>query len=316
MVFMGPYILRRLLLLIPVLIAISIVSFSLIHLAPGDPALVILRAQGSQRITPEALAQVRLEMGLNDPAPMQYLRWLGRTLQLDLGTSVRTGTPVAELIFSRLPATILLSIASFLLVAIIALPVGIMSAIKQHSFIDHAGRLFAFLGASLPSFWLALLFILLFAVKLGWLPALGYGSTKHLILPALTLSLGIAPTYARLLRANMIEVLNQPYITTARAKGVMERSVIFSHALRNSLIPFVTVLGVSFAHLLGGAVVVETIFAWPGVGKLVVDAILTRDFPIVQAFVLIAAALFVLANLAVDLSYRFLDPHIRLEGSN
>lgn len=316
MVFMGPYILRRLLLLIPVLIAISIVSFSLIHLAPGDPALVILRAQGSQRITPEALAQVRLEMGLNDPAPMQYLRWLGRTLQLDLGTSVRTGTPVAELIFSRLPATILLSIASFLLAAIIALPVGIMAAIKQHSFIDHAGRLFAFLGASLPSFWLALLFILLFAVKLGWLPALGYGSTKHLILPALTLSLGIAPTYARLLRANMIEVLNQPYITTARAKGVMERSVIFSHALRNSLIPFVTVLGVSFAHLLGGAVVVETIFAWPGVGKLVVDAILTRDFPIVQAFVLIAAALFVLANLAVDLSYRFLDPRIRLEGSN
>lgn len=316
MVFMGPYILRRLLLLIPVLIAISIVSFSLIHLAPGDPALVILRAQGSQRITPEALAQVRLEMGLNDPAPMQYLRWLGRTLQLDLGTSVRTGTPVAELIFSRLPATILLSIASFLLAAIIALPVGIMSAIKQYSLIDHAGRLFAFLGASLPSFWLALLFILLFAVKLGWLPALGYGSTKHLILPALTLSLGIAPTYARLLRANMIEVLNQPYITTARAKGVMERSVIFSHALRNSLIPFVTVLGVSFAHLLGGAVVVETIFAWPGVGKLVVDAILTRDFPIVQAFVLIAAALFVLANLAVDLSYRFLDPRIRLEGSN
>lgn len=313
---MGPYILRRLLLLIPILIAISIVSFSLIHLAPGDPALVILRAQGSQRITPEALAQVRLEMGLNDPAPVQYLRWLGRTLQLDLGTSVRTGTPVAELIFSRLPATLWLSLASFLLAAIIAMPVGIAAAINQHSLIDHAGRVFAFLGASLPSFWLALLLILLFAVKLGWLPALGYGSPKHLILPALALSLGIAPTYARLLRANMVEVLNQPYITTARAKGVMERGVIFSHALRNSLIPFVTVLGVSFAHLLGGAVVVETIFAWPGVGKLVVDAILTRDFPIVQAFVLIAAALFVLANLAVDLSYRFLDPRIRLEGSH
>lgn len=223
---------------------------------------------------------------------------------------------MAELILSRLPASVQLTIASFLLAGIVALPIGIVTAIKQHSLIDHGGRVFAFLGASMPSFWLALLLILVFAVKLGWLPALGYGKTEHVVLPALTLSLGIAPTYARLLRASMVEVLNQPYIITARAKGVLERGVIFNHALRNALIPFVTVLGLSFAHLLGGAVVVETIFAWPGVGKLVVDAILTRDFPIVQAFVLLAAALFVLANLIVDLSYRLLDPRIRLEGSN
>ncbi len=313
---MGPYILRRLLLLIPILMAISIVSFGLIHLAPGDPALVILRSQGTQRISPEALEQVRTEMGLNDPAPVQYIRWLWQALQLDFGTSVRTGRPVAELLFSRLPATIRLSIASFLLAGIIALPVGIVTAIKQHSFLDHAGRVFAFLGASMPSFWLALLLILVFAVKLGWLPALGYGSKEHLVLPALALSLGIAPTYARLLRASMVEVLSQPYVITARAKGLVERVVIFQHAIRNALIPFVTVLGLSFAHLLAGAVVIETIFAWPGVGKLVVDAILNRDFPIVQAFVLIAAGLFVVANLVVDLSYRLLDPRIRLEGGN
>lgn len=292
------------------------VSFGLIHLAPGDPALVVLRAQGTQRITPENLEQVRREMGLNDPAPVQYGRWLWRVLQLDLGTSVRTGTPVAELLLARLPASIQLAFISFLLAGLIALPIGMVTAVKQRTLVDHVGRVFAFLGASMPSFWLALLLIFAFAVKLGWLPALGYGKTQHLVLPALTLSLGIAPTYARLLRASMVEVLNQPYITTARAKGVLERAVIIQHALRNALIPFVTVLGMSFAHLLSGAVVVETIFAWPGIGKLVVDAILSRDFPIVQAFVLLVAALFVLANLVVDLSYRFLDPRIRLEGSH
>ncbi len=291
------------------------VSFGLIHLAPGDPALVVLRAQGTQRITPENLEQVRREMGLNDPAPVQFGRWLWRVLQLDLGTSVRTGTPVAELLLARLPASIQLAFVSFLLAGLIALPIGIVTAVKQRTLVDHTGRVFAFLGASMPSFWLALLLIFAFAVKLGWLPALGYGKTQHLVLPALTLSLGIAPTYARLLRASMVEVLSQPYITTARAKGVLERAVIIQHALRNALIPFVTVLGMSFAHLLSGAVVVETIFAWPGIGKLVVDAILSRDFPIVQAFVLLVAALFVLANLVVDLSYRFLDPRIRLEGS-
>ena len=294
---MATYIVRRLLLLIPTLLAISLISFSLIHLAPGDPALVVLRAQGVQQISEENLAQTRQEMGLDDPFLVQFGRWLGRTLQLDLGTSVRTGSPVSELIFTRLPATIELTVVSLILALLIAVPVGIVTAVKQHSFIDHLGRVFAFLGASMPGFWLSLLLIFAFAVKLSWLPALGYGETRHLVLPALALSLGIAPTYARLLRSSMIEVLGQPYIMVARAKGVHEPVVVVHHALRNALIPFVTVFGISLAHLLSGAVVIETIFAWPGVGKLVVDAILTRDFPIVQAFVVIAAMLFVLINL-------------------
>lgn len=313
---MATYIVRRLLLLIPTLLAISLISFSLIHLAPGDPALVVLRAQGVQQISEENLAQTRQEMGLDDPFLVQFGRWLGRTLQLDLGTSVRTGSPVSELIFTRLPATIELTVVSLILALLIAVPVGIVTAVKQHSFIDHLGRVFAFLGASMPGFWLSLLLIFAFAVKLSWLPALGYGETRHLVLPALALSLGIAPTYARLLRSSMIEVLGQPYIMVARAKGVHEPVVVVHHALRNALIPFVTVFGISLAHLLSGAVVIETIFAWPGVGKLVVDAILTRDFPIVQAFVVIAAMLFVLINLLVDVSYRVLDPRIRLGERN
>ncbi len=302
--------------LIPILIVISLISFSLIHLAPGDPALVVLRAQGVQQVSQENLAQVRQEMGLDDPFLVQFGRWLVRTLQLDMGTSVRTGSPVSELIFSRLPATVQLTAVSLLMALLIALPVGMITAVKQHTYIDHAGRIFALIGASMPGFWLSLLLIFVFAVKLGWLPALGHGETKHLVLPALALSLGIAPTYARLLRSNMVEVLSQPYITAARAKGVKNQSIVIHHALRNALIPFVTVFGISLAHLLGGAVVIETIFAWPGVGKLVVDAILTRDFPIVQAFVVIAALLFVLINLLVDVSYRLLDPRIRLGESN
>ncbi len=313
---MATYIVRRLLLLIPTLLAISLISFSLIHLAPGDPALVVLRAQGVQQISEENLAQIRQEMGLDDPFLVQFGRWLGRTLQLDLGTSVRTGSPVSELIFTRLPATIELTVVSLILALLIAVPVGIVTAVKQHSLIDHLGRVFAFLGASMPGFWLSLLLIFAFAVKLSWLPALGYGEARHLVLPALALSLSIAPTYARLLRSSMIEVLGQPYIMVARAKGVHEPVVVVHHALRNALIPFVTVFGISLAHLLSGAVVIETIFAWPGVGKLVVDAILTRDFPIVQAFVVIAAMLFVLINLLVDVSYRLLDPRIRLGESN
>ena len=313
---MGPYIGRRLLLLIPILLGISIITFGLLHLAPGDPALVILRTEGVQQVTEENLAQVRQEMGLDDPIPVQFVRWLGRVIQFDFGISVRTRAPVSEQFRDRLPPTIQLTVVSILLAAVIAVPVGILTAVKQHSLFDHVGRLMAFLGASMPGFWLGLLLILVFAVKLGWLPAVGYGEPVNLVLPALTLSVHIAPTYARLLRASMIEVLGQPYITAARAKGVSVWGVVTHHALRNALIPFVTVFGISFAQILGGAVVVETIFAWPGIGQLVVGAILSRDFPVVQAFVLITATIFVVTNLVVDLSYRVLDPRIRLEGGS
>lgn len=309
---MISYIIQRMLLLVPTLIGISIISFSLIFLAPGDPALVVLRAQGVQAVNEENLEQMRRQMGLDKPVPLRYMNWLADVLRLDFGISVRSGTTVDELLFTRLPATAKLALTSIILALLIALPLGVVTAVKHGSVIDHAGRLFAFLGASMPSFWLSLLLILAFAVKLSWLPALGYGEPRHLLLPALTLSLGIAPTYARLLRASMIEVLSRPYVLFARAKGLTERIIVLRHALRNALIPFVTVFGMSVAHVLTGAVVVETIFAWPGVGKLVVDAILARDFPVVQAFVLLAATFFVLANLLVDLSYLVLDPRIRL----
>ncbi len=312
-VAIGIYILRRLVLLVPILLAISFISFSLIHLAPGDPAEVALRAMGAQ-LTQDAIQAMRTQLGLDDPFLVQYIRWLARVLRLDFGASVRTGTPVAELLLTRLPATIELATASFLLAVLLALPLGVVAAVRQHTPIDHISRVFALGGASMPGFWLALILIYLFAVKLDWLPALGRGDGRHLILPAVTLSMGIAPTYSRLLRASMCEVLSQPHILTARAKGLSNQAVILGHALRNALIPFVTVLGISFAHLLGGAVVVETIFSWPGIGKLAVDAILTRDFPVVQGFVLISALIFVVANLVVDLSYRWLDPRIRLTG--
>lgn len=312
---MRAYIYRRVLLLIPILFVISLISFGLIHLAPGDPAVVILRAGGVQQITEEALAQVRLEMGLDDPFLVQYGRWMGRVLQLDFGYSVRTGTPVAELILTRLPATLQLSGLGMLLALLISVPLGLLSALKQNSWVDQFGRFFAFMGASLPSFWLSLLLIFWFAVKLGWFPALGYGELKHVVLPAFALSLGLAPTYARLLRSSMIEVLNQQYITVARSKGVYERLVVLKHALPNALIPFITVFGISLAHLVSGAVVIETIFSWPGIGKLIVDAILARDYFIVQAFVLISATSFVLINLIVDLSYSIIDPRIRV-GQN
>lgn len=300
-------------LLIPILLAISLISFSLIHLAPGDPAEVALRAMGAQ-LTQSSIQEMRIELGLNDPFAVQYVRWLLNVLQLDFGASVRTGTPVADLLFTRLPATIQLATASFLLAILFALPLGIVAAVRQHSFVDHISRVFALIGASMPGFWLALVLIYIFAVKLDWLPALGRQSAKHLILPAVTLSMGIAPTYSRLLRASLCEVLTQSYIVTARAKGLSSRAVILVHALRNALIPFVTVLGISFAHLLGGAVVIETIFSWPGIGKLAVDAILTRDFPIIQGFVLLSAIIFVVANLLVDVSYHWLDPRIQLVG--
>lgn len=309
---MTTYIVRRLLLVFPTLIGISVISFGLILLAPGDPALVALRAQGMQMVTEENLQEVRQQMGLDQPVTARYVNWLGDVLRLEFGKSVRTGASVNRLLAERLPATAELAGVSLVLALLISLPLGIATAVRQHSAIDHAGRLLAFTGASMPGFWLALLLIYFFAVRLRWLPALGYGELKHVLLPAVALSLSIAPTYARLLRANMIEVLNQPYVTYARAKGLSEMIVVSRHALRNALIPFVTVFGISVAHLLAGAVVIETIFAWPGVGKLAVDAILARDFPVVQAFVLVAATFFVLTNLIVDLSYRLLDPRIRL----
>ena len=309
---MKSYLLRRILYLLPVILGVSIITFGLINLAPGDPAEIILRADGMEP-TKEAVAVLREELGLNDPVYIQYGRWLWGVLHLDLGESFRTGNPVAEELFSRLPATLELTCAALVFMVILAVPAGILSALYHHTFVDHLSRLCALLGASLPGFWLGLMLIYFFSVKLGLLPVMGRGGLRHLILPAVTLGFGMAAVYARILRAGMLEVLGQDYIKVARAKGLKEKWVIGRHALKNAILPTVTLFGMSVGHLLGGTVIVETVFAWPGVGKFAVDAVFNRDYTVIQGYAFFMALVFVLVNLLVDISYVFLDPRVRLE---
>ena len=293
------------------LLAVSLLTFGLVRLAPGDPAQVALRSQGAV-LTADAIAQMRTRMGLDEPVAVQYARWLSRAVRFDFGASIRSGQPVSDAIALRLLPTLQLAAAGLAVSVAVAFPLGLLAAVRRHSWLDHLSRLVALAGASMPSFWLGLLLIYYFAVVLDWLPAMGRKSPQHLILPALTLGLGLAPTFARLLRASLLDVLGEDYIRTAHAKGVRGHAVLLRHALRNALLPLVTVFGLTAAHLLSGVVIVETIFAWPGLGQLTVDAILTRDFPAVQALVLLLAVAFVLANLIVDLCYPLLDPRIRL----
>lgn len=309
---MRRYLLKRLSYLIPVMFGVSIVTFALIRLAPGDPAELILRAGGFEP-TQEEIKALREELGLDVPVYIQYIRWLWNVFHLNLGESYYTGEPVVKEILIRFPATLELAGAAIALVILFALPAGILAALYRRAATDHLMRLIAILGASLPGFWLGLLLIYLFAVKLKLLPVMGKGSLEHLILPAVTLSFGMAATYARLLRASMLEVLGQDYITVARAKGLDEEAVVLGHALKNALLPVITMLGLSFGHLLGGTVIIETVFAWPGVGRFCLEAIFHRDYPVVQAYALFMAVVFVLANLVVDLSYRFLDPRVEVE---
>ncbi|MDO9574165.1 MAG: ABC transporter permease [Candidatus Contubernalis sp.] len=312
---MKKYIVKRLLYLFVVMLGVSLLTFSISQLTPGDPAELILRESGVET-TREAIQAMREQLGLDEPLAVQYGKWLWAVLQGDFGQSFRTGQPVLEEITHRFPATIELTIAGLMVMLVIALPVGILSALFKNTFIDHLSRLFALLGASLPSFWLGLLLIYYFAVKLSLLPVMGRGSFLHLVLPALALGLGMSATYARLLRASMLEVLGQDYIQAARARGLREQTVLVKNALKNALLPVVTAFGMSLGHLLGGTVIVETIFAWPGVGRFVVQAIFNRDYPVIQGYVLFMALIFVLVNLIVDISYKYLDPRIRLEGGD
>lgn len=309
---MKQYLIKRLFYLIPVMLGVSIITFGLINLAPGDPAEIILRSSGVEP-TLEAVDALREELGLNDPVYIQYGRWFRDVLHLDLGQSYRTGRPVAEEIFSRFPATLELTVAAIFFMLLISIPSGILAALHRHAFVDHLSRIWALAGASLPGFWLGLLLIYYFSVKLGIFPVMGRGGLDHLVLPAVTLGFGMAATYARLLRASMLEVLGQDYIKVARARGLKEKLIVGRHALKNALLPVVTAFGMSFGHLLGGAVIVETIFAWPGVGKFFVDAIFNRDYPVIQGYALFMAVVFVIVNLLVDIAYVFLDPRIRLE---
>ncbi len=312
---MTSYLIRRLLTLPPLLVGISLISFLLLNFAPGDAAEITLRRQnGGITPPPEAVLALRQELGLDDPLPLQYLRWVSGAVRGELGESYRSGNSISSELARRLPATLLLASVSLALAVAAGLPLGVLAAMKSGSWLDTASRLLALLGAAVPSYVAALLLMLFFAVRLDWLPATGYGSPKNLVLPALALSFGVMAQLMRLTRASMLEVIGQDYMRTARAKGLMEMAVVWRHALKNALLPVVTVLGPSTGHLLGGAVIIETIFGWPGVGQFVVVGIAQRDYPVVQGFVLYIAIIFLLVNLTVDLAYRWLDPRLHFGG--
>ncbi len=312
---MGRYVLRRLAQMAPVLFLVSLIVFSLLHLTPGDPAISML----GEEATPEAVAALRVKLGLDQPLPVQYVRWLGAVLQGDLGRSIRSNQPVSEAILDRLPVTIELSLLSALIALAIAIPAGVISAMRRNSLLDTGATTLALMGVSLPNFFLAILLIFLLSLKLGWLPPIGYTpfldnpaeNLKKMIMPALTLGTALSAIVMRMTRSSLLEILDQDYVRTARAKGLNEANVIRRHAMRNALIPVVTVVGLQIGGLLGGAIITESIFVLPGIGRLLVDSIFQRDFPLVQGVVLFASLAFLFANLAVDLLYAVLDPRIR-----
>lgn len=310
---MLKYILKRLLLVFVVVLGVTVVTFSAMQSAPGDPAEMIAVARYGEDLTQEEIEWVRVTEGLDAPVYIQYLGWLGHILRLDLGKSLITYEDVLEEILTRFPATLVLTISSLILSLLIALPIGIISAVRKNTIVDNACMTGALLGVSMPNFWLGLLLIWLFALSLGLLPSFGYGSIKHLILPTITLGTSMAAITTRLTRSSMLDVLNQDYIVTAKAKGLDEKTILLKHALKNAMLPVITFVGLQLGFLLGGAVIVETIFAWPGIGRLLVDSIYARDFALIQGCVLFIAVIFALANLAVDILYAYLDPRIRYE---
>ena len=303
---MKEYIIRRLLQLIPVLIGVTIVSFSVLYLAPGDPAVIIAGPEA----TGEDIARIRTEFGLDQPFYLQYANYLKGAFSGEL-RSIRTKRPVIAEVMPRFVNTIELTVVSMVISVIIGIFIGVFSAVKQNSLIDYVGMLIALLGICTPVFWLGLLLILLFSVILGWLPAAGMGGFRHMVLPAVSLAAASIAVIARMTKSSMLEVIRQEYVTVARAKGLTEFKVIFKHALRNALLPTVTVVGLRFGYLLGGAVLTESVFAWPGIGRLLVTSILSRDFPVVQIGLMVVAMTFVLVNLSVDLLYSYLNPRIR-----
>jgi ABC-type dipeptide/oligopeptide/nickel transport system permease component len=307
---MLSYVRARLLTSIPVILGVSVLVFSMLHFLPGDPVAIML---GEAAGSPERLAELREQLGLNDPLPVQYARFLGNAIRGDFGRSIRSNRPVFDEIREQAPNTIQLTVAGLGLAIVLGVILGVLAGRFQNSWIDSFSMLLALVGVSMQSFWMGLLLIFFIALRLGWLPATGQGGLERLILPAFTLGVHAMAIIARLTRSNMIEVLSQEYVTTARAKGLSERATVMRHALRNALIPVLTVVGLQFGALLGGAVIIETVFARQGMGRLAVEAILAKDFPVVQGVVLVAAVIYVLINLLVDISYGLLDPRIRYE---
>lgn len=308
---MFTYLVRRLFTSILVLFGISMLVFSVIHLVPGDAAMAIL---GRQKVTEERVAELREQLGLNDPLYVQYGRYLSKALRGDLGTSIRNNLSVSEAIADQLPSTFALAMSSLTVALIIGSIFGMLAALRHSTWVDTAIMGLSVSGLSIPTFWMGLLLILFFSVRLKLFPSISNGSSfADLFLPALTLGLPEAAVVARMVRASMLDVLNKEYITTARAKGLPERWVILKHALRNALIPVVTFVGLQMAYLLGGATIVETMFARQGIGRLAVQAIYNRDYPMVQGVVLVTAAIYVLINTLTDITYVWLNPKIRLK---
>jgi peptide/nickel transport system permease protein len=310
---MFDFLRKQLMMLIPVMLGVSILVFLMMSLTPGG-AIEAMVLRGGAQVSGEDLARFRQEMGLDDPLHVQYLRFLSKALRGDLGRSLRTNRPVSEMLWEQLPATVELAVAGMGLAVVLGGILGLVSALRQNSWIDSLSMALSLIGWSMPSFWLGLLMILIFALHLDWLPITGEGDRlARLVLPALTLALGTSGLIARLVRSAVLEVLRMDYVTTARAKGLVERMVISRHVLRNALIPVVTMVGLQFGRLLSGTVIIETVFARQGIGRLTVEAILTRDIPLVQGAVLLFAVIYVLSNLAVDVSYALIDPRIRYQ---
>jgi ABC-type dipeptide/oligopeptide/nickel transport system permease component len=304
---MNSYLVRRLWQSVLVLFGVSVVVFLILHLT-GDPAALLLPPDA----TAEDVARFRKSMGFDDPVAVQYVRFLKGALRGDFGESLRHGEPAMGLVVERMPATFELAGAGLLLALCLAIPAGIISAVKRNTLVDYVSTVVALLGQAMPTFWLGIMLILVFSVRLNWLPSSGRGDLQHLILPAITLGLFTTARITRLTRSGMLEVLGQDYIRTARAKGMSEPPVVWKHALKNASIPIVTIVGIELGTVLGGSVITETIFAWPGVGRLSVQAIFNRDYPVVQAAVFLLASTFVIVNLLVDVVYTYLDPRIRL----
>ncbi|RJE82657.1 ABC transporter permease [Paracoccus onubensis] len=312
---MFGYILRRILAVIPVMLLVAVFVFLLLRLTPGDPAAIL----AGDMTTPAKLERIREAMGLNEPLHIQFAKWIGQLARGDLGTSLISSTPVSSMIASRIGPTLSIGVLTILMSVALAIPMGVLAAWKHRKGADYVVMTFSVLGFSVPVFVTGYIFILIFSLKLNWFPVQGYvplsqglgAFMTHAFLPALTLTTIYVALIARMTRANMLEVLGEDYIRTARAKGASERRVLFRHALKNAAVPILTVIGTGFALLIGGVVVTETVFNIPGIGRLTVDAILARDYPVIQAMILLTSFLYVLVNLVIDLSYTFFDPRIR-----
>ncbi len=306
---MSKYLIRRLIMILPVIIGVSLVVFFMVRAIPGDPA----QALAGERADEETVAMIRARFGLDQPLPVQYWVFISNALQGDLGRSTRTRRPVAAEIAEMFPNTIKLATAAMAVAVVVGVSAGILSAVKKDTWVDNLSMFIALFGVSMPVFWLGLMLMLVFSVRLNWLPTAGMGTWAHFILPAITLGMSSAAIMARMTRSSMLEVLRQDYIRTARSKGLAEFRIVNKHALKNALIPVVTVLGLQFGTLLGGSVLTETVFAWPGIGRMMVESIMARDYPVVQGAVLTVSLTFIVMNLIVDVLYVYLDPAIKYD---